>query len=69
MGNSKLAGGSYNKLIYINPSHTVYDITPSALTSGDLHGSLNLGYGGGFYGHDEYGIAPTSSGVYAEATT
>jgi len=66
---SYLAGGSYNKLIYINPSHTVYDITPSALTSGDLHGSLNLGYGGGFYGHDEYGRAPTSSGVYAEATT
>jgi hypothetical protein len=64
-----LAGGSYNKLIYINPSHTVYDITPSGLTSGDLHGSLNLGYGGGFYGHDAYSTAPTSSGVYAEATT
>jgi len=64
-----LAGGSYNKLIYINPSHTVYDITPSALTSGDLHGSLNLGYGGGFYGSTNYGRAPTSSGIYAEATT
>jgi len=66
---SYLAGGSYNKLIYINPSHTLYDITPSGLTSGDLHGALNLGYGGGFYGLDNYGRAPTSSGVYAEATT
>ena len=64
-----LAGGTYNKLHYINPSHTVYDITPSALTSGSLHGSLNLGYGGGFYGLTNYGVAPTSSGVYAEATT
>jgi len=64
-----LAGGSYNKLIYINPSHTVYDITPSGLTSGQLNGALNLGYGGGFYGHDAYSRAPTSSGVYAEATT
>jgi hypothetical protein len=66
---SYLAGGSYNKLIYINPSHTVYDITPSGLTSGTLDGSLNLGYGGGFYGHDEYSREPTSSGIYAEATT
>ena len=66
---SYLAGGSYNKLIYINPSHTLYDITPSGLTSGDLHGSLNLGYGGGFYGIGNYGVAPISSGVYEEATT
>jgi hypothetical protein len=66
---SYLAGGTYNKLYYVNPSHTVYDITPSALTSGDLNGSLNLGYGGGFYGHDAYSRAPTSSGIYAEATT
>ncbi len=66
---SYLAGGSYNKLIYINPSHTLYDITPSGLTSGDLDGSLNLGYGGGFYGIGNYGVAPISSGVYEEATT
>jgi len=37
---SYLAGGTYNKLIYINPSHTVYDITPAGLTSGDLDGKL-----------------------------
>jgi len=67
--NSYLAGGSYNKLIYINPSHTLYDITPSGLTSGDLHGSLNQGYGGGYYGIGAYGVAPISTGIYAEATT
>tara|TARA_Y100001949_G_scaffold176620_1_gene190941 strand:+ start:3832 stop:5313 length:1482 start_codon:yes stop_codon:yes gene_type:complete len=66
---SYLAGGSYNKLIYINPSHTLYDITPSGLTSGDLHGALNLGYGGGYYGVGNYGVAPISTGIYAEATT
>jgi len=64
-----LVGATYNKLYYVNPSHTVYDITPSGLTSGNLNASLNLGYGGGFYGHDYYGQAPTSSGIYDEATT
>ena len=66
---SYLAGGTYNKLLYINPSSTVYDITPAALTSGDLNATLNTGYGGGFYGKSDYGREPISSGVYAEATT
>ena len=66
---SYLAGGTYNKLYYVNPSSTVYDITPSGLTSGNLNGSLNLGYGGGFYGAGNWNSAPTSSGVYQEATT
>ena len=66
---SYLAGATYNKLYYVNPSHIVYDITPSGLTSGNLNASLNLGYGGGFYGYDNWGTAPTSSGVYQEATT
>ena len=66
---SYLAGGTYNKLYYVNPSHTVYDITPSGLTSGNLNGVINLGYGGGFFGAGNWGSAPTSSGVYQEATT
>lgn len=66
---SYLASGTHNKLYYVNPSHTVYDITPSGLTSGNVNGSLNLGYGGGFYGHGNWSTAPTSSGIYAEATT
>jgi len=66
---SYLAGATYNKLYYVNPSHTVYDITPSGLTSGSEDAYTNLGYGGGFYGHSNYGRPPVSSGVYHEATT
>ena len=67
---SYMATGTYEKLYYVNPSLTVTDITPSSgFTSGSLNGSLNLGYGGGFYGLTNYTGAPTSSGVYAEATT
>ena len=65
-----MAAGTYNKLYYVNPALTVTDITPSSgFTSGSLNGALNLGYGGGFMGSTNYGRAPTSSGVYAEATT
>ena len=65
-----MSAGTYDKLYYINPSLTVTDITPSSgFTSGSLNGALNLGYGGGFMGSTNYGRAPTSSGVYAEATT
>ena len=65
-----MAAGTYEKLYYVNPSLTVTDITPSSgFTSGSLNGALNLGYGGGFMGSTNYGRAPTSSGVYAEATT
>jgi len=66
---SYLAAGTYNKLYYVNPSSTVYDITPTGLTSGNLNAALNLDYGGGFYGAGNWGSAPTSSGVYDEATT
>ena len=65
----KLCSGTYDKLYYVNPGSTVSDITPSGLTSGDLNGVVNLGYGGGYYGTSYYGRAPTSSGVYQEATT
>jgi len=65
-----LASGTFGKLYYVNPSQTVSDITPSGLTSGNVSGALNVGYGGGFYGASgNYGAAPTSSGVYSEATT
>ena len=65
-----MAAGTYDKLYYVNPALTVTDITPSSgFTSGTLNGALNLGYGGGFMGSTNYGRAPTSSGVYAEATT
>ena len=66
---SNLVGATYEKLYYVNSSLTVFDITPTGLTTGALHGGLNLGYGGGFHGLGNYGRAPTSSGVYQEATT
>ena len=65
-----LVAGTYEKLYYVNPSQTVFDITPtSGFTSGSLSGALNTGYGGGFYGRTNWGNAPSSSGVYSEATT
>jgi hypothetical protein len=65
-----LAAGTYDKLYYVNPASTVTDITPATgFTSGTVDGTLTLGYGGGFYGSTGYGVAPTSTGVYAEATT
>lgn len=65
-----LVAGTYNKLYYVNPSQTVYDLTPtSGFTSGTISGAINTGFGGGFYGLTNYGVAPTSSGVYSEATT
>jgi len=68
-GGTNLVAGTYNKLYYVNVSHAVSDITPTGLTAGDLSASLNIGYGGGFYSNDNYGVATTSSGVYGEATT
>ena len=67
--NEHLASGTYNKLYYVNPSQTVYDITPTNLVAGTVSGALNAGFGGGFYGKTNWGRAPASSGVYAEATS
>ena len=47
---SALAAGTHNKLIYINASGTLSDITPSGLTSGDVDAVINTAYGGGFWG-------------------
>jgi len=65
----RLASGTYNKLYYLNPGSTVYDITPSGLTAGSENALVNSGYGGGFYGNSYYGYEPEYSGVYAEATS
>tara|TARA_R110000751_G_scaffold136999_1_gene240113 strand:+ start:5001 stop:6479 length:1479 start_codon:yes stop_codon:yes gene_type:complete len=65
----KLCSGTYNKLYYINPGSTVYDITPSGLTAGDESAAVNTGFGGSFFGDSYYGRPPEYSGVYEEATT
>jgi hypothetical protein len=66
---SALAIGTHNKLIYCNASGTISDITPSGLTSGDVHAVLNVAFGGGYWGTGMYGITRPSTGVYQEATT
>ena len=69
-GASALAIGTHNKLIYLNASSTVTDITPSSgFTSGDVNATLNVAFGGGFWNNGMYGITRPSSGVYQEATT
>jgi len=65
----KLASGTYNKLYHVNAGSTVFDITPSSFTAGDINAAVNTGFGGSFYGSTAYGSAPAYSGVYAEATT
>ena len=66
---SAMVAGTHNKLIYINASGTLSDITPSGLTSGDVDAVINTAYGGGFWGLGYYGTTRPSTGVYQEATT
>jgi len=65
----KLASGTYNKLYHVNAGSTVFDITPTSFTAGDINAAVNTGYGGSFYGSTAYNSPPAYSGVYAEATT
>ena len=55
--NRYLATGTYNKLYGITGGGTTSDITPTGLTAGRIHASINTGYGGGYYGQEEYGVA------------
>jgi len=66
---SALVVGTHNKLIYVNASSALSDITPSGLTSGDVDATINIAYGGGFWGLGFYGITRPSTGIYQEATT
>jgi len=66
---SAMVAGTHDKLIYINASGTLSDITPSGLTSGDVDATINTAYGGGFWGLGFYGTTRPSTGVYSEATT
>lgn len=68
-GNRWIALGMFNAAYAISQTGTVTDITPSGLTAGFERGTLNLGYGGGFYGADLYGNARDDSGAYTEAAT
>jgi len=64
-----IAAGTYEKLYHLTPGSTVADITPVGLTSGDLHATENIGYGGSFYGLSEFGTQRPYDGVPEEVTT
>jgi len=68
-GSRRYAVGFHNALKSVSASGTVTDITPSDLTSGSVSGTVNIGYGGGFYGDDGYGVTRRDSGNFSEAMT
>lgn len=68
-GDHHIAAGTYNKLYHINPIGTVADITPTGFTAGSEDASENTGYGGSYYGVDDYGVQRESTGVDVFATT
>jgi len=66
---SNIAAGTYEKLYYVNQSGAVTDITPTGLTTGDLDATVNISFGGYYFGNGYYGIERPNDGVYQEATT
>ena len=67
-GSVYLAGGSYNELVAMVGSNTLYDITPSDLSAGLEKASVITGYGYGDYGSESYGDERSNYGNYSEAT-
>lgn len=63
------AMGSANELLYVNAGGVAYDITPAGFTTGDADASINVGFGGSFYGNGLYGVRRTQSANYEEADT
>lgn len=64
-----VAIGTYSKLYALQLDGTLSDITPSGFTSGQEDTSGNLGYGGGLYGQELYGVARAQDATPADATT
>ena len=64
-----LAIGTRNKLYVNSASNIQYDITPAGLTAGIDDAGVNIGYSGGFYGFEEYGIARQDVTTIQPATT
>jgi len=68
-GDRNVAAGTHNKLYAISAANNVTDITPTGLTAGRVDASVNTGYGGGFYGYEEYGIPRAETTQLLRATT
>lgn len=68
-GDRRIAFGTFSKLYSLSASGTLSDITPSGFTSGQEDATLNTGYGGSFYGKEDYGTSRSDTGSVDEATT
>ena len=66
--NRYLAAGTDQYLYAINAGGTVTDITPAAFTQGLVDAGINTGFGGSFYGKEEYGVPRADAGQIAPAT-
>ena len=67
-GDRYLAAGTYNKLYVITAGGTQTDITPAGLTAGRVSADVNTGYGGSFYGLEEYGEPRQDASTFQPAT-
>lgn len=68
-GDRWYAAGSYEGLFVGSASNSIYDITPTGLAVGSADATVNIGYGGGFYGTAAYGIPRPDTQNYLPATT
>ena len=68
-GDRWYAAGSYAGLFVGLASNTITDITPVDLAVGTADATVNIGYGGGFYGTAAYGIARPDTGTPLPPTT
>jgi len=64
-----MALGSYNSLYLLTGTNALVDITPTGLTPGQQDAGQNLGYGGGVYGDQSYGVPRQSNYTISAATT
>lgn len=68
-GDRYLALGTHSSLQVMDEGGNVTDITPAAFTGGRVNASANLGFGGGLYGTEYYGLPRTDSLILLDATT
>jgi hypothetical protein len=65
--NRFLAAGTANSL-YAHDGGTLYDITPTGLSAGNVDSMYGTGWGSALYGQTAYGTPSTSNGLILEAT-
>jgi hypothetical protein len=66
--NRHIATGTDQYLYAINAAGDVTDITPAAFTQGLIDAGINTGFGGSFYGKEEYGLPRSDEGQVIPAT-